>query len=124
MKNQSGKISITGLIFFLAMLFGAFAGYKLLTASLMTSGIQSDIKQALYVRQGSDLTPEIARETILDILGKNKVDFNRDDEQAIWVDIEPGTHRIKYHVEYDFEIDFLFFKQLREVTIEKTEGGE
>jgi len=90
----------------------------------LTAGIENDIKASLYLRQGSDLTPALARDAILEVLNKHKVSFNREDEEAIWVDIAPGTYRTKYHVEYDFEIDFLFFKQLREVTIEKTEGGE
>lgn len=124
MNNQRGRISISSLIFFVALLYGMFAGYRLLSAKLLTAGIESDIKAGLYLRQGSDLTSDKARDMILEVLEKHKVSFNREDEEAVWVDIAPGTYRTKYHVEYDFEIDFLFFKKLREVTIDKTVDGE
>lgn len=119
-KNQQGRIGITGIIVLLCVIFGGFVAVKFLSAHFTTIQIGREIKEALHVRQGSDFTSQVGRDAIIEILKKRDVIFDATDEEAIVVTVDPRTFKVKYYVEYDIEIDLLVFKNVREVTIDKS----
>ena len=119
MKNQNGKITLIGIIMMLVIVYGVFAAIKLLSAGFMESQIENEIKQALYIRQGSDFTTTIGEEAILKILEKNDVFFDEQDEGAVVVTIDSKNFEVKYYVEFEIDIDLLFFKKTKEVTIDE-----
>ncbi len=119
MTNQKGKISIGFTILFLLVIYGAFCAVKYLGAGFTASQISNEIQEALYVRQGSDFSPEVGENAIRAILDKKKVFYEKDNEDAIVVRIDPSTIRISYYVEFDIDMDFILFKKTKYVTIDK-----
>lgn len=119
MTDQKGKISIGFIFLFLLIAYGAFAAVKYLGAGFTASQISNEIQEALYVRQGSDFSPEVGETAIRAILDKKKVFYEKDNEDAIVVKIDPNTFRISYYVEFDIDMDFIFFKKTKYVTIDK-----
>lgn len=119
MANQRGKISIGGIVLLLIIVYGAFAAVKFLSAGFTTSQIENEIKEALNVRQGGDFTPTVGENAIKDVLDKKGVFYEEENPDAIVVTVEPRTFRVTYYVEYEMEIDLLFFKKTKYVTIDK-----
>lgn len=119
MTNQRGKISIGGIILMLIIVYGAFAAIKFMSAGFTTSQIENEIKEALNVRQGSDFTPTIGENAIKDILDKKKVYYEKDNAETIAVTVDPTTFRVTYYVEYEMEINLLFFKKIKYVTLDE-----
>jgi hypothetical protein len=119
MKNQKGKISIGAIFVLFIIVYGGFAAIKFLSAGFTASQIENEIKEALNVRQGSDFTSTIGIDAIKNILDKKKVFYDTENADAIVVTIEPRTFRVNYYVEFEIDIDLLFFKKVKYVTIDK-----
>ncbi len=119
-RSQKGKISISGILVLLVLVYGVFVAIKFLSTQFTSTQIENEIREALFIRQGADFTPRVGRETIIKILEKKDVIFDENSEKAIWVEIDPDTFKVRYYVEYEIEINLLLFQNVKEVTLDKT----
>lgn len=115
--KQKGKITFTGFIFLLLILYGGYAAIQLISASLMESQIENEVKDTMGFIRGADLTEEKAYKAIKDILQKNDVIFDEKKKGALEVRIDRRAGKIFYHFMYDVEVNLIFFKQRRTVEV-------
>ena len=115
--KQNGKITFTGFIFLLLILYGGFAAVKLISASLMETQIENEVKDTLGFIRGAALTEEKAYKAIKDILQKNDVIFDEKKKGAIEVRIDRRAGKLIYNFKYDVEVNLIFFKQRRTVEV-------
>jgi hypothetical protein len=115
--KQKGKITFTGFVFLLLILYGGFAAVQLISASLMDSQIENEVKDTIGFIRGADLTEEKAYKAIKDILQKNKIIFDEKKKGALELRIDRSAGKIFYHFRYDVEINLIFFKQRRTVEV-------
>jgi hypothetical protein len=115
--KQNGKITFTGFILLLLILYGGFAAVKLISASLMETQIENEVKDTLGFIRGAALTEEKAYKAIKDILQKNDVIFDEKKKGAIEVRIDRRAGKLEYNFKYDVEVNLIFFKQRRTVEV-------
>lgn len=118
MKKQDGKLTITGLIAIIVIFYGAYAGIKLLSASLMESQIENEIVDMFGLFRGPDMTEERGREEIRKILLKKDIIFEERDDNAVEVEIDTKAGKIYYYYKYEIETDLLFFKKRKTVEVD------
>jgi CRISPR/Cas system-associated endoribonuclease Cas2 len=119
MIDQKGKISIGVIIMLLIVFYGGYVAVQFLSAGFTVSQIENEIQQALNARQGSDFTPEIGEKAIRDILDKNDVYYDEEDESVVVVTLDRRTFRTTYYVEFEIELNLIFTKKIKYVTIDK-----
>jgi anionic cell wall polymer biosynthesis LytR-Cps2A-Psr (LCP) family protein len=122
MTDQQGKFSIGAILLLLILVYGGFLAVKFTSAGFTASQIENEIKESLFLRQGSDFTPEKGKKAIRDILDKKGVYYDEDNEDIIVVTIDSRTYRITYYVEYEIDINLIFFKKTKFVTLDKILG--
>jgi hypothetical protein len=115
--KQKGKITFTGFIFLLLILYGGFAAVQLISASMMESQIENEVHDTIGFIRGADLTEEKAYEAIKNILQKNKIIFDEKKNGALVVRIDHREGKIFYHFIYDVEVNLIFFKHRRTVEV-------
>ncbi|MFC2155265.1 hypothetical protein ACFLRB_02080 [Acidobacteriota bacterium] len=119
MIDQKGKISIGIILMLLIVIYGGYVAVQFLSAGFTVSQIENEIQQALNARQGSDFTPEIGEKAIRDILDKNDVFYNGEEEDVVVVTLDRQTFRTTYYVEFEIEINLIFTKKIKYVTIDE-----
>jgi len=119
MIDQKGKISIGVIFILLIVLYGGFVAVQFISAGFTVSQIENEIQQALSVRQGSDFTPDVGEKAIKDILDRKDVLYDGEDEGVIVVTVDPRTFRTTYYVEFEFDINLIFTKKTKYVTIDE-----
>jgi anionic cell wall polymer biosynthesis LytR-Cps2A-Psr (LCP) family protein len=122
MTDQQGKFSIGAILLLLILVYGGFLAVKFTSAGFTASQIENEIKESLFLRQGSDFTPEKGKKAIRDILDKKGVYYDEENEDIIVVTIDSRTYRITYYVEYEIDINLIFFKKTKFVTLDKILG--
>lgn len=122
MINQKGKFSIGAILLLLIVVYGGFVAVKFISAGFTASQIENDVKEALYLRQGSDFTSEKGEKAIMDILDKKGVIYDGENEDLIVVTINPSNFRVSYYVEYEIDINLIIFKHTKYVTLDKILG--
>ncbi len=115
--KEKGKITVTGFIFLLLILYGGFAAVQLISASMMETQIENEVHDTIGFIRGADLTEDKAYEAIKNILQKNKVIFDEKKNGALVVRIDRREGKISYQFMYDVEVNLIFFKHRRTVEV-------
>lgn len=109
--NQKGKITISGLIILLLIIYGAYAAFIYLGARFERSQIANEVKDSIGLHRGGDFSAQKGEELIREILyGKEDIIFN--EEHANQVSVQIDRKMITYYYTFDIEMDFLFFKKI------------
>jgi hypothetical protein len=119
MIDQKGKISIGVILTLLIIFYGGYVAVQFLSAGFTVSQIENEIQEALYARQGSDFTPSVGEKAIKDILDRKDVFYNGEDESVVIVTVDPRTFRTTFYVEFEIDINLIFSKKIKYVTIDK-----
>ncbi len=107
--NEKGKITISGLILLLLIVYGAYASFIFLGARIEKSQISNEVKDTIGMYRGGDFTPAKGEVAIREILNKRDIIFTEAHEEQVSVQINRKT--IEYYYTYEIEMDFLFFKK-------------
>lgn len=127
MRNQKGKVNIGGILIIAVLVYGAFAGFKVISSRVTKTQIKSEIIEKFGFIRGTDFTPALGEEIIRKILiehnlysegvGEGEEDeYESGDENVnaasygtkIAVNVQGA--KIRFSVEYTDVIDFIFFK--------------
>ena len=122
MINQKGKFSIGAILLLLIVVYGGFVAIKFMSAGFTATQIENDVKEMLYQLQGSDFTPEKGEDAIRTILDRAGVIYDSENEEIISVTVNRSNFRVTYYVEYEIDINLIFFKHTKYVTIDKILG--
>jgi hypothetical protein len=133
MRNQKGKVNITGILIIVVLVYGAFAAFKIISSRITRSQIKNEIIDKFGYIRGTQFTPEkgeqVIREILIahnlyseDVIGGEEEENEYENESAakdvnveyygtrIAVDIRQRGSKIWFSVEYFDEINLLFFK--------------
>ena len=117
--NNKGKLTFTGLLVIVLVLYGAFAAVQIINAKLTEGEIQKKVKDRVGIERGYSLTDGEAEDFIYEVLSKqNDIIFGASEEDMISVTIDKDTKTLSYYFEYGLETDFIFFKNLKRVRVD------
>ena len=117
--NNKGKLTFTGLLVIVLVLYGAFAAVQIINAKLTEGEIQKKVKDRVGIERGYSLTDGEAEGFIYEVLSKqNDIIFGASEEDMISVTIDKDTKTLSYYYEYGLETDFIFFKNLKRVRVD------
>ena len=114
--NQRGKVGFSGLLIILILVYGGYVAVVYISSGITESQIAKEIKDEIGFLRGGDFTPEKGKNAIIEILKKNKVIFEQEDEDAIEVVL--SQKEIEYYFTYQLEMNFLLFKKIKVVETE------
>ena len=142
-QTQAGKITFTTILFLIVIFYGGFAAVKVISANLTKSQIKNEIIDKLGFARGDDFTPEQGEKIVRDILKAHgvirpgdKYNFEYEDENGetastgeeegreglkppeIFVELNKKAAKIKFFVEYEYEVNLLLFKYRKIYTID------
>lgn len=117
--NNKGKLTFTGLLVIVLVLYGAFAAVQIINAKLTEGEIQKKVKDRVGIERAYSLTDGEAEDFIYEVLSKqNDIIFGASEEDMISVTIDKDTKTLSYYYEYGLETDFIFFKNLKRVRVD------
>ena len=120
-KNNQGKLTITGIIVILLILYGAFAAVKIVSAKLSEGEIQKKVKDRLGRERGFTLTEVHAEDIIFEVLSKQRdIIFGDKEEDTISVTIDTEKKTLSYYFEYSIQTDLIFTKQIKRVRVNES----
>jgi len=120
-KNNQGKLTITGIIVILLILYGAFAAVKIVSAKLSEGEIQKKVKDRLGRERGFTLTEVHAEDIIFEVLSKQRdIIFGDKEEDTISVTIDTEKKILSYYFEYSIQTDLIFTKQIKRVRVNES----
>lgn len=117
MRKQQGKISFTGFIMILIIIYGGYAAVKLISASLTDTQIRKETIDTLGTMRGADFSVEEGTEAIRKIILKSGVILDEENGGEVSVKLDQEHGNLTYHYKYDVEVNLLFFKQKRTVNL-------
>jgi hypothetical protein len=139
-QYNSGKIKLSSLIIVLAVIYGGFVVFKIVTANIMKGQIRVEITDKIGIVRGPSFTVEEGINICKEVLENHGVldrDF-KDDEygtyadhndtensasreynhQVIDVRIDDKTTMVHFYLTYEYENNFIFFKQKKKYEVQ------
>ncbi|MEN8221811.1 MAG: hypothetical protein ABFR36_01020 [Acidobacteriota bacterium] len=122
MRNSNqGKLTITGIIVILLIIYGAFAAIKLITANITEGEIEKKVTDRLGRERRYALSESEAEDYIYEILSKQRdIVFGEAEEDTIAVTIDWEKKTLFYYFEYAIETDLIFTKKIKRVKVDKS----
>jgi hypothetical protein len=136
MRNQKGKVNISSILIITVLIYGAFAGFKVISSRVTKTQIKSEIIEKFGFIRGTDFTSGLGEEIIRKILIEHNLysedvgegeenEYESGDENVnaasygtkIVVNVQGA--KITFSVEYTDVIDFIFFKSKARYLIEE-----
>ncbi|MGE5343280.1 MAG: hypothetical protein ACM3SY_17565 [Candidatus Omnitrophota bacterium] len=141
MKRQQGKVTLTGLLLIVIIVYGAFVAIKFASVTIDSTQLKKDISDRIGLSRGPDFTLEDGQKIIREILvqkriiaaderiavegeeNENPPGGDSDAPQTpprvtIAVRFDDNKTKIKFFVKYDEELNLILFKRKQTVTVE------
>ncbi len=119
-KNQ-GKLTITGIIVIILIIYAAFAAIQIITAKITEGEIEKKVTDRLGRERRYSLSESEAEDYIYDILSKQKdIIFGEAEEDKIVVTIDADKKTLSYYFEYSIETNLIFTKKVKRVRVDKS----
>ena len=120
-NNNQGKLTITGIIVILLIIYGAFAAIQIITANLTEGEIEKKVTDRLGRERRYSLSAGEAEDYIYEVLSKQRdIVFGEYEEDTIQVTIDSEKKTLAYYFEYSIETDFIFTKKVKRIRVDKT----
>jgi hypothetical protein len=117
--NNKGKLTFTGILVIILILYGSFAAVQIITAKLTEDEISKKVKDRLGRERRFSLTDSEAEDFIYEVLSTQKgIIFGENEEDSISVTIDLDNKTIHYSFDYGIETDLIFFKKLRRIRVD------
>ena len=135
---KAGKMRFSSILIVAILFYGGFVAVKIVSANIMQGQIKTNIIDRIGHLRGPDFTVEQGIKIVIDVLRENNVleaeyDDTEDEEgeadtasytdmgsgdedeefQRIDVKINSKENLVEFFVTYKYEINFIFFKQLK-----------
>lgn len=115
--NQTGKVTLLGLIFLMVVFYGGFVAVKVMSLSLTQSQIKSDVRALVNTIADPKLTEMKGEQYIRNLLATKNIIFN-DDHEVILKRSDDGKE-IEFYFEYEVSMNlFLFMTEPKLVQVE------
>lgn len=115
--NQKGKITFLSFIALLIILYGGFVAIKLLGAGFADKQIEQEVIESLGATRGSHFTEDMGVDLIIKVLQKNNVIFDKEDRDAIRVNLNHKKGTVEFYYRYKVEINLILFTKRRVVEV-------
>ena len=120
-NNNQGKLTITGIIVILLVIYGAFAAIQIITANLTEGEIEKKVTDRLGRERRYSLSASEAEDYIYEVLSKQRdIVFGESEEDTIQVTIDPEKKTLSYYFEYSIETDLIFTKKVKRIRVDKS----
>lgn len=147
MKKPSGRLNILGILVIVLIFYGGFVAFKFISANIANGQLKTDIENLLGQYRGPDFTEEQGVELIAKLLYQNDIiteaqrvtfvenaDYgddsgsggqNVDDSDgeakkvSIKVRLRDRNSKVHFVVQYETDLDLVFFKSRQSFTIEE-----
>jgi len=120
-KKNQGKLTFTGLIVILLIIYAAFAAVQIITANMTEGEVEKKVTDRLGIERGYHLTENQAEDFIYEILSKQRgIIFGEAEEDTISVTIDREKKILSFYFEYGLETNFIFTKKLKRVRVDKS----